>query len=100
MKNEKAMRPFGIRDKVGYMFGDFGNDFTFLFASTFLMIFYTKVLGIGMGMVGTLFLVARCIDAFTDVTMGQIVDRAKEQKDGRFRPRYAVCAVRWLWLVF
>ena len=69
MKNEKAMRPFGIRDKVGYMFGDFGNDFTFLFASTFLMIFYTKVLGIGMGMVGTLFLVARCIDAFTDVTM-------------------------------
>ena len=40
MKNEKAMRPFGIRDKVGYMFGDFGNDFTFLFASTFLMIFY------------------------------------------------------------
>ena len=86
MKNEKAMRPFGIRDKVGYMFGDFGNDFTFLFASTFLMIFYTKVLGIGMGMVGTLFLVARCIDAFTDVTMGQIVDRAKEQKDGRFRP--------------
>ena len=39
-----------------------------------------------MGMVGTLFLVARCIDAFTDVTMGQIVDRAKEQKDGTFPP--------------
>ena len=33
-----------------------------------------------------LMMVARCIDAFTDVTMGQIVDRAKEQKDGRFRP--------------
>lgn len=86
MKNEKEVRPFGLRDKVGYMFGDFGNDFTFLFASTFLMIFYTKVLGISMGLVGTLFIVARCIDAFTDVAMGQIVDRAKGTKDGRFRP--------------
>ncbi|MDN5599824.1 MAG: hypothetical protein ACTHV2_13775 [Brachybacterium sp.] len=23
-------RPFSVRDKIGYMFGDFGNDFTFL----------------------------------------------------------------------
>ena len=86
MKNEKTIRPFGIRDKVGYMFGDFGNDFTFLFASTFLMIFYTKVLGISMNLVGILFVVARCVDAFTDVAMGQIVDRAKATKNGRFRP--------------
>lgn len=21
---------FGMKDKIGYMFGDFGNDFTFL----------------------------------------------------------------------
>ena len=86
MDREKTVRPFGWRDKVGYMFGDFGNDFTFLFASTFLMIFYTKVLGISMGLVGTLFLTARCIDAFTDVTMGRIVDRMNPKKDGRFRP--------------
>lgn len=50
------------------------------------MIFYTKVLGISMGLVGTLFLTARCIDAFTDVTMGRIVDRMNPKKDGRFRP--------------
>lgn len=86
MQKEREARCFGWRDKVGYMFGDFGNDFTFLFASTFLMIFYTKVLGISMGMVGTLFLVARCVDAFTDVTMGRLVDRMKPSKDGRFRP--------------
>ena len=86
MDREKTVRPFGWRDKVGYMFGDFGNDFTFLFASTFLMIFYTKVLGISMGLVGTIFLTARCIDAFTDVTMGRIVDRMNPKKDGRFRP--------------
>ena len=35
------VRDFGRRDKIGYMFGDFGNDFTFIFASSFLMVFYT-----------------------------------------------------------
>ena len=71
--NSDTQKPFGMRDKMGYMFGDFGNDFTFIFASSFLMVFYTKVLGISGGMVGTLFLVARFVDAFTDVTMGRIV---------------------------
>ncbi len=86
MMIEKKTRPFGWSDKLGYMFGDFGNDFTFVFASSFLMIFYTKVLGISAEMVGTLFLVARFVDAFTDVTMGRIVDKLRPGKDGRFRP--------------
>ena len=84
MKSD-TQRSFGLRDKVGYMFGDFGNDFTFIFASSFLMVFYTKVLGISGGMVGTLFLVARFVDAFTDVTMGRIVDSMPPASDGKFR---------------
>lgn len=85
MQSNRTIRKFGLRDKVGYMFGDFGNDFTFIFASSFLMVFYTKVLGISGGMVGTLFLVARFADAFTDVTMGRIVDRMPPARDGKFR---------------
>lgn len=80
------MRPFGIRDKLGYMFGDFGNDFTFIFAGSYLMVFYTKVLGISGFAVGILFLMTRVLDAFTDVTMGRIVDNLQPAKDGRFRP--------------
>lgn len=83
---EEEIRPFGMRDKVGYMLGDFGNDFTFIFASVFLMVFYTKVLGVSTGLVGILFLTSRIIDAFTDVTMGRIVDRASTSKNGKFRP--------------
>lgn len=83
---ENTQRKFGIRDKLGYMFGDFGNDFFFIFASSFLMVFYTKVLGIDPGVVGTLFLVARIVDAFTDISMGRIVDTRKPGKDGKFRP--------------
>ena len=39
-------RPFGFRDKLGYLFGDFGNDFTFIFAGSYLTLFYTDVLGV------------------------------------------------------
>jgi len=80
------VRLFGIRDKIGYMFGNLGNDFMFTFASVFLMVFYTKVLGIGSGVVGMLFVIARFLDAFTDITMGRIVDRVRPAKDGKFKP--------------
>ncbi len=83
---EKKIRPFGMRDKVGYMFGDFGNDFTFLLSSSFMLKFYTDVMGIGAAVVGMLMMAARFIDAFTDVTMGQIVDRSRPKKDGKFKP--------------
>ena len=85
--NEKMeKRPFGMRDKIGYLFGNFGNDFTFQFASSYLLVFYTKVLGISGAIIGTLFLIARCIDGFTDVTMGHICDHSKNGKNGKFRP--------------
>lgn len=80
------VKPFGMRDKIGYMFGDLGNDLTFTFASSYLMVFYTNVLGIPASMVGILFLVARFIDAFTDIGMGVLIDRVKPAKDGKFKP--------------
>ena len=33
---EKSARPFGLRDKLGYLFGDFGNDFTFILSTVIL----------------------------------------------------------------
>ncbi len=81
-----SVPPFGMRDKLGYMFGDFGNDFTFILSSSFMLKFYTDVMGISAAVVGLLMMVARFIDAFTDVTMGQIVDRSKPTKDGKFKP--------------
>ena len=80
------VRLFGVRDKIGYMFGNLGNDFMFTFASVFLMVFYTKVLENGSGVVGILFVIARFLDAFTDITMGRLADRMKPQKDGKYKP--------------
>lgn len=83
---QKVIRPFGWRDKVGYMVGNVANDFTFIFASLFLTVFYTDVLGIPAGIVGTMFLVSRVVDAFTDTAMGRIADKGKMTKAGKFKP--------------
>ena len=85
MKNEKTV-PFGIKDKLGYLFGDFGNDFTFLFSSSFLMKFYTDIMGISAGVVGTVMMIARIADAFTDVAMGRLCDKGRHTEKGKFRP--------------
>lgn len=81
-----ATRPFGFRDKLGYLLGNVANDFTFSFASIFLLVFYTKVLGISAGLVGTMFLIARFVDAFTDIAMGRIVDKTHSTPNGKFKP--------------
>ena len=84
MGETKKVKPFGIKDKVGYMFGDFGNDFTFILSSMMLMKFYSDVMGVSVGLVGIMMMAARFVDAFTDVAMGQIVDRSKPGKKGKF----------------
>ncbi len=82
----KASKPFGIKDKLGYLFGDLGNDFTFLFSSSFLMKFYTDIMGVSAGAVGIIMMIARIADAFTDVAMGRICDKSRVTENGKFRP--------------
>ena len=82
----KSFRPFGMRDKFGYLLGDFGNDFFFLLTSTFLMVFYTDIFHISAATVGVLFMVARLWDAFADVAWGRFIDTRKTTKNGKFKP--------------
>ena len=81
-----AHAPFGIKDKLGYLFGDFGNDFTFILSSSFLLKFYTDVMGISAFVVGIAMMSARFIDAFTDVAMGRICDKSRVTHHGKFKP--------------
>ena len=89
MKSENTktnVRPFGFRDKLGYLLGDFGNDFTFILSSSFLLKFYTDVMGVSAAVVGLIIMLTRFVDAFTDVTMGRIADKSKMTKAGKFKP--------------
>lgn len=84
-KNNKQ-RPFGLRDKLGYLFGDFGNDFTFILSTVILTKFYTDVMGVSAAVVGTIMMLARFVDGVTDVSMGRICDRGKTTAAGKFKP--------------
>ena len=86
MNKQLSLRPFGVKDKVGYMFGNIANDLMFIMASMYLTVFYTDVLKIDSFLVGTMFLVSRVIDAFTDTAMGRITDKVKAGKGGKFKP--------------
>ncbi len=85
-RNPEKFPPFGIKDKLGYLFGDFGNDFTFILSSSFLLKFYTDVMGVPAYIVGIIMMISRFADAFTDVTMGRICDRSRMTAAGKFKP--------------
>ena len=92
------VRPFGIRDKIGYMFGDLGSCFILGLVNSFLMIYYTNVLGVSGVVVGTLYFVTKLFDAFVDVGVGRLCDTSKLTERGRFNPwirrmKYPFCVI-------
>lgn len=90
------VRKFGWKDKVGYALGDAGNDFTLMMLQSYLLVFYTKVLGVSGAVIGTMFLVTKFVDAFTDTAMGRIIDTHTDKNGDRFRPwikRFAIPVV-------
>lgn len=85
--NKKQIRPFGVKDEIGYVFGNMAGSFVNLFVDAYFLIFCTSVLGISAGWMGTLFLVARLWDAINDPIMGSFPDRWMIGKSGdKFKP--------------
>lgn len=83
---KKQVRPFGFRDKFSYMTGNIGCDLMFLLSTMYLLKFYTDVMGVSAAIVGSMMMIARFLDAFADLAMGQIVDRAPTKAKGKFAP--------------
>ena len=93
-----AVRPFGLRDKFGYLCGDLGTCFILGLVNSFLMIYYTNVLGISGVIVGSLYFVTKLFDAFVDVGVGRLCDTSKLTAHGRFNPwvrrmKYPFCII-------
>jgi len=74
-----------LGEKIGYGLGDLGFNFYWANISGFLLYFYTDVFGISAAAAGTMFLVTKIVDAFTDPIMGGLADRTKS-KWGKYRP--------------
>jgi glucuronide carrier protein len=74
-----------IKSVVGYGAGDLANNLAFTLGTTFLLLYYTDVVGISAAAVGTMFLVVRLWDAFADLFAGRMIDRSMTRW-GKFRP--------------
>lgn len=80
-----AEQKLTIKEKLGYACGDVASNFYWRVFDVFLFIFYTDVFGIPAAAVGTMMLVTRLVDAFSDPLMGALADRT-QTKYGKFRP--------------
>src|SRR4051794_278725 len=83
MQNEQQR--LTVTEKFAYGIGDSAANFIFQTQITFLMFFYTDVFGISAPAAGTIVLVSRFLDAFTDPIVGALADRTKTRW-GLYRP--------------
>lgn len=91
MGNEGKNGKVSLISKIAYGFGDVGCNFSWMFVSNFLMIFYTDVFGISMAAVSALMLFSRFWDAINDPIVGGLTDKTKTRW-GRYRPWLLVAA--------
>ncbi|MEH8019281.1 MFS transporter [Rheinheimera muenzenbergensis] len=82
---QQSATPVRLREKIGYGLGDMGFNFYWANISAFLLVYYTDVFGISAAAAGTMMLVTKIVDAFTDPLMGAIADRTRS-RFGKFRP--------------
>ena len=75
MENESNNGKVPLISKIAYGFGDVGCNFSWMFVSNFLMIFYTDVFGISMAAVSALMLFSRFWDAINDPIVGGLTDK-------------------------
>ncbi len=92
------------REKAAFFWAHIGNVPVMSTINSFLLIFYTDVVGLNPAAIGTLFLISRVMDGFTDPLMGYVIDHLPRTRWGRFRPYLVIgaflCAINFviLWL--
>lgn len=98
--NEKI----GIKEKICFAFANMGNIPVTALVNSFLLIFYTNVVGLDPGACATLFLIARILDGVNDPIVGFLVDHFPNTKHGHFRVTLiigsALCSLNYLLLWF
>ncbi|UCE93058.1 MAG: MFS transporter [Flavobacteriaceae bacterium] len=84
-KQKDALAPLSLKEILGYAIGDAGFNFYWIIIGSYLSYFYTDIFGMSAAAAGTMFLVTKIVDAFTDPAMGAIADRTNSRW-GKFRP--------------
>lgn len=80
----------GLGEKIAYGGGDLASNLILVLTSTFVTFFYTDALGLNAAVIGTIMMLSRVFDGFTDIFMGFVMDQVKS-KHGKAR-----CWMLWL----
>lgn len=80
--NEKI----SVKEKISYALTNLGNIPVQAILGSYLLIFYTNIVGLNPAACATLFLIARILDGLNDPLIGFCIDHAKTTKMGHFRP--------------
>lgn len=89
----KQLRPFGMRDKIGYAFGDMGCNFSFQLVSSYMYLFYTQCIGLSAKHWAWIIVVSKVWDAVNDVIIGSMVDRTHIGKKSKFMPWISIGSI-------
>ncbi|MEE1246645.1 MAG: MFS transporter, partial [Acutalibacteraceae bacterium] len=84
-KQTNALRPFGMRDKIGYALGDFGCNMSFSFISNYMITFFVICMKLDPIVCGMLIFIGKVFDAINDPIVGGLVDASKGGKEGKFK---------------
>ena len=90
----KTKEKLPLKSAISYTIGYSGINVSWYMINSYLMIFYTDIVGLAAGAISLIMLIARVWDAINDPMMGAIVDRT-DTKWGKFKP-YIVCAPPFL----
>ncbi|MGK8935538.1 MFS transporter [Pluralibacter gergoviae] len=84
-KLSKSYVVIGVKEKIGYGFGDFASNLSFGFVSLFLLFFYTDIFGITAVQASLIFVIARVVDAIFNILIGFAIDKT-HSRYGKLRP--------------
>lgn len=82
----KSAPAFGIKDKLGYMFGDLGFNSLQVLVNTYLMIFFVNILQITPVHFSIIIAICKASDAINDPFIGKAVDNRAGTKFGKYKP--------------
>ena len=94
MKTKKE-RPAGTTqglERLVYALGDLGSNFVWTFCSSFLTLYYTDSVLASAGLVGTIMLICRIFDGFSDIGAGLLIEKTKTKR-GKARPWFGISII-------
>ena len=68
-----------LREKIGIFLGAESGIAPYIIVSMYLMYFYSNVVGLNVGIVGSIILVSKLFDGISDIFFGNLVDKTKSR---------------------